>query len=89
VGEFPKIDITTPLFDKTILKFPSQENANETVTFEINAKRLNSHDIYIQNAWLNGKEWKSFQFPASDFLKGGILELELGPEPNKQWGLNE
>ncbi len=89
VGESPKIDITTPLFDKTILKFPSLVNANETVTFEINATRSNSDDIYIQNAWLNGKEWKNFQFPASDFLKGGTLELELGPEPNKLWGLDE
>jgi putative alpha-1,2-mannosidase len=31
--------------------------------------------------------WNSFQFPVSDFLKGGTLELELGKEPNREWGL--
>ena len=27
-----------------------------------------------------------FKFPASELLKGGKLELEMGPEPNKAWG---
>jgi putative alpha-1,2-mannosidase len=26
-------------------------------------------------------------FPASELLKGGSLILEMGPEPNKSWGI--
>jgi predicted alpha-1,2-mannosidase len=89
VGESPQLEITTPLFDKTVLRFPSLNDSNKTITFKIIAKRQNIDDIYIQNALINGKKWKDFQFPVSDFLNGGTLELELGPEPNKQWGLHE
>ena len=86
VGEAPELEITSPLFDKTVLKFPSLDDQDKTNIFEIIAKRKNSGDIYIQNARLNGKMWNSFKFPVSEFFKGGKLEIELGPESNKSWG---
>lgn len=89
VGIEPNLEITSPLFDKIILRFPSLNSPKEFIKFEIIAKKENKGDIYIQDAFLNGKDWNSFQFPVSDFLKGGTLELELGSEPNKKWGLNE
>jgi predicted alpha-1,2-mannosidase len=86
VGEAPDLEITSPLFDKTVLKFPSLNNSDKTNTFEIIAKRKNANDIYIQSVRLNGKSWDSFKFPVSLFFQGGKLEIELGPESNKSWG---
>jgi putative alpha-1,2-mannosidase len=48
-----------------------------------NTSRLNK---YVQSARLNGKILNDFKFPASELLKGGRLELEMGPEPNQNWG---
>jgi len=86
VGTSPELEITSPLFDKTILKFPSLNDPDKTTKFEIIAKKSNEGDIYIQNVSLNGKTWNSFKFPVSEFFKGGKLEIVLGPEPNKSWG---
>jgi len=89
VGDSPDLEITSPLFDKTILKFPSLHDPGKTINFEIDTKRGNPDDIYIQNVALNGKLWNSFRFPVSEFFKGGKLEIELGPEPNKNWGIDK
>ena len=57
-------------------------------TFTIEAKNVSRKNIYIQRATLNGKELNNFWFLASDLLGGGSLKLEMGPEPNKNWGVN-
>jgi putative alpha-1,2-mannosidase len=85
-NETPALEITSPVFDKTTITFPSLENPEEDNVFEIVAKRKSTGDIYIQRATLNGKTWNSFRFPVAEFFKGGRLELELGPKPNKKWG---
>jgi putative alpha-1,2-mannosidase len=36
---------------------------------------------------LNGEPWNSFQLSHALFIQGGTLELDLGPEPNKEWGV--
>lgn len=87
VGESPDLEITSPLFDKTVISFPSSDNPeNKDNVFEIITKRKNINDIYIQSAKLNGHIWDNFKFPVAEFLKGGKLEIELGSEPNKKWG---
>jgi putative alpha-1,2-mannosidase len=88
VGENPMLEITSPVFDKTAITFPSVENPQKQNRFEIIAKRKNATDIYIQKVRLNGVGYNDFRFPAADFLKGGTLEIELGPKPNKKWGVN-
>jgi putative alpha-1,2-mannosidase len=86
VGISPELEITSPLFDKTVLRFPSLNDPEKTNKFEIIAKRKNPGDIYIQNVRLNGETWNYFKFPVSLFFNGGSLEIELGPEPYKKWG---
>ena len=44
--------------------------------------------MYVQHATLNGRTLHSFQFPASELLKGGSLTLKMGPKPNKLWGIS-
>ena len=55
-------------------------------TFTIKAHNASRANKYVQRAVLNGKPLCSFFFPAKEVLKGGTLELWMGPEPNKQWG---
>ena len=45
--------------------------------------------MYIQEAKLNGRLQEEFWFGHEDFSKGGILELWMGPTPNKAWGNSE
>jgi len=46
-----------------------------------------SDSVYIQSARLNGEPWNSIQLTHALFIRGGTLELELGPKPNQQWGV--
>ena len=55
--------------------------------FTIKAHNASRNNVYVQSAVLNGKPLNSFMFPASELLKGGELVLEMGPEPNKNWGI--
>ncbi|MDR3195154.1 MAG: GH92 family glycosyl hydrolase [Tannerella sp.] len=86
VGEEPMLEITSPVFDRMVITFPSPEDKNRMNTFEITVKKKHEGDVYIQRVRLNGNPHRHFQFPAADFLKGGKLEIELGPKPNKKWG---
>ena len=45
-----------------------------------------SDNIYIQSATLNGEPLDRSWFPAKQLLNGGTLSLQMGPEPNKEWG---
>jgi predicted alpha-1,2-mannosidase len=87
VGETPELEVTSPLFDKTRIEFPSVGNPGKTVTFEIIVKRKKANDLYIQKSMLNGRPWNSFKLPVASFLSGGKLEIDLGPDPNKKWGI--
>jgi predicted alpha-1,2-mannosidase len=87
VGENPELEITSPLFDRTIITLPSPGGsaAGRENSFEIIVKRKKADDdIYIQKVTLNGKNHQSIRFPATDFMNGGKLEIELGPKPNKK-----
>ena len=55
-------------------------------SFVIEAHDNSPDNIYIQSATLNGKPLDRSWFPAKQLLGGGTLSLQMGPEPNKQWG---
>lgn len=80
----PIYEIGSPLFEKVEIDLGYRFGRGEIFIIEAkNATRLNK---YVQSAQLNGKELVDFKFPASELLKGGKLELEMGPEPNMNWG---
>ena len=58
-------------------------------TFIIEAKNASRLNKYVQSARLNGKALNDFKFPASELLKGGKLELEMGANPNENWGITD
>ena len=80
----PIYEIGSPLYPKVEIDLGQRFGRGEKFVIESkNASRLNK---YVQSATLNGQPLLSFWFPASELLKGGSLVLEMGPEPNKDWG---
>jgi len=81
----PIYEIGSPLYSRVEINLGKRYGRGETFVIKANnASRLN---MYVQSATLNGKKLTSFSFPAAELLKGGSLELEMGPEPNTKWGL--
>jgi len=82
----PIYEIASPLFQKVEIDLGKKYGRGEK--FTILARNASKMNKYVQKATLNGKPLNSFFFPASELLKGGELELEMGPEPNNKWGVN-
>jgi predicted alpha-1,2-mannosidase len=71
--------IGTPLFDEATINL---ENGN---TFKIRTKNLNSGNIYIQSATLNGKEFNNSFLKHSTITNGGEILFNMGKNPSN-WG---
>jgi predicted alpha-1,2-mannosidase len=72
----PVYEIGSPLFER--IEIDLGERFGRGKTFIIEAKNASRLNKYVKSAKLNGKELKDFKFPASELLKGGKLELEMG-----------
>ncbi len=81
----PYYEIGSPLFDKiTIHLNPDYYNSESFVIQTIN----NSHENpYIQSAILNGKPLNRPFFLHKDLINGNKLQLNMGPHPDKNWGV--
>jgi putative alpha-1,2-mannosidase len=78
-------EIFTPLFDK--ISFHFDPKYAKGGTFMITAKNNSPTNLYIQSATLNGKTLNRCWLDYKEIVAGGTLELVLGSEPNKHWGL--
>lgn len=83
----PVYEIGSPMFEEIVIDLGGRYGRGDK--FTIKAHNASRKNIYVQSAMLNGKEWNSFKFDASELLAGGTLELEMGPEPNTEWGLDK
>ncbi len=81
----PVYDITSPVFDEITISLDKAYYKGDK--FVIKTYDNSEKNCYIQRASLNGKPLNQFWFYHSDFIKGGLLELWLGSEPNKNWGV--
>jgi predicted alpha-1,2-mannosidase len=81
----PVYDITSPVFDEVVIKL--DQNYYQGKEFVIKAYNNSKDNMYIQKASLNGILHEKFWFSHKDFSNGGILELWMGPTPNKSWGI--
>ena len=76
-----RYEITSPVFNEITFN-PASEKP-----FVVVAHNNSSQNIYIQKAKLNGKKYNKCFIDHSDIMKGGKLELFMGPEANKKWGV--
>lgn len=81
----PVYEIASPLFEEATIDLGGRYGRGKS--FTIKARNASRRNVYVQRAVLNGKPLGSFSFPAAELLAGGVLELEMGPEPNEKWGV--
>ena len=81
----PVYEIASPIFPKAVIDLGERFGRGKTFTIE--AQDVSRINKYVQSAELNGKPLQSFKFPAHELLKGGSLKLVMGPEANKEWGV--
>ncbi|MCO6026352.1 GH92 family glycosyl hydrolase [Prevotella cerevisiae] len=74
--------ISSPSFDKVVIRLEGGK------TFMIVAHHASSKNIYIQSAKLNGKPFNQCWIRHSTIVDGGKLELLMGPQPEKSWGIS-
>ncbi|WPV64916.1 GH92 family glycosyl hydrolase [Chitinophaga sp. LS1] len=70
----------SPLFDKAVLKLAGGK------TFTVETVNNSGTNIYIQSATLNGKPYKNSYIRHADMVKGGVLKIKMGPQPNYDFG---
>ena len=76
----PAYNIGSPLFTDARIDLGNRK------FFEIQAHNASTENKYIQSVTLNGKPWDRPWFTHADIAEGGVLEVEMGPKANKQWG---
>jgi putative alpha-1,2-mannosidase len=80
----PIYEITAPEFDAITIKLDPHYYLGKE--FKIKTHNNSVENCFIQKARLNGEPLNNCWFYHRDFAEGGLLELWLGPEPNKTWG---
>ena len=79
-----------PGTDEYVLGSPKFRKATITMEdgkkFVIEAKGNSKDNVYIQNATLNGKRHTRNYIHYSDIVNGGVLELQMGNQPEKMRG---
>ena len=79
-------EITSPVFSSITFKLDPQYAKGKT--FTVIAHNNSEKNVYIQSAKLNGKAYSKCHIDYKEIAAGGTLELIMGPQPNKNWGLN-
>lgn len=79
----PTYNIGSPMFEHATVTLGNGKK------FEIKAHNASAENKYIQSARLNGRELNQPWFDHKDIAEGGVLELEMGPRANKNWGVAE
>ena len=67
----------SPLFEKATIQLPNNKK------FTVIAKGVNTRNLYIQEARINGKKMDDPFFTHEQLMQGGILELTMGSKPKK------
>ncbi len=79
-----RYEITSPVFNKITIALDAAYSQGKT--FTISTVNNSSQNVYIQSATLNGKPYNNCFIDHSDLVKGGVLELVMGPNPGRLWG---
>jgi predicted alpha-1,2-mannosidase len=79
----PEYTIGSPVFEKVSIDLPNGKH------FKVIANHSSVINKYIQSAKFDGKALNVPLFTHDQLTAGGTLELEMGPKPNKSWGLGK
>ncbi|MCB0744380.1 MAG: GH92 family glycosyl hydrolase, partial [Ignavibacteriae bacterium] len=73
----------SPLFDRIII------HSNSGKDFTIIANNNSAENKYIQSIKFNKQDYQKLYFTHEDLLNGSTIELEMGSNPNKNFGIKE
>ncbi|HTF28365.1 MAG TPA: GH92 family glycosyl hydrolase, partial [Flavitalea sp.] len=79
----PVYTIGSPLFSKVTIDLTNGKK------FRLTANKASVINKYIQSAKMDGRVLNTPWFSHEELMAGGHLELEMGPKPNKKWGVAE
>jgi len=77
----PSFQVSSPLFDKVSVKLPASTGRKP---FTIDVSNNTKSNVYLQDAYLNGKNLDKLSISLNDIAKGGTLKISVGAEPNKK-----
>ncbi|MBI1343302.1 MAG: glycoside hydrolase family 92 protein [Terrimonas sp.] len=80
----PYYEISSPIFSKITIHLNTHYYQGKT--FVIEAKHNGPGQFYIQSAALNGRPLNKPWIDHATLVRGGKLVLNMGDQPNKQWG---
>lgn len=80
-----RMEITSPVFDR--VEFMLDERYVSGKKFTVIAHNNAPEHIYIQKAVLNGQPYEKCYLDFAEIAQGATLELYMGSEPNKEWGV--
>ena len=80
-----RIEITSPVFESVTISLDKEYAQGGK--FVVRALENSPENVYIQSAKLNGEPYNKCYINFSDIAAGGELELQMGAEPNPEWGV--
>ena len=84
VGD-PVFQLTSPLFKRIVIHMDPK--LYEGKKFIIEAENLSEKNYYIQSASLNGRRLNRSHLSYQEIVAGGKLVYQMGPNANKNWGI--
>ena len=85
-GPTPSLQLGSPLFSSVRIHLHPKFHA--PASFDIRVKGTPAEHPYIQSASLNQEPLERSWIPWKTVLKGGLLEITLGPQPQTSWGIH-
>jgi predicted alpha-1,2-mannosidase len=82
--ENPQYQLGSSIFDK--IKIQLNKEYYPGNEFEIEIKNNSAENVYIQSATFNDKPVQKYWINHDDLVKGGKLILQMGANPNMNWG---
>ena len=79
----PTYTIGSPFFERAEIKLANDKR------FIVLAKGVSERNKYIQSAKINGEVLDRPFIRHQQIIEGGVLELEMGERPNKNWGIKK
>jgi predicted alpha-1,2-mannosidase len=79
----PVYYLGSPLFETATLEMGGGK------TVKIRAENVSNQNKYIQSLTINGKPWNQPWFEHAEIKNGGEMVFQMGPRPNKMWGIEK
>jgi len=72
--------IGSPMFNKSTIRL------NDGKKFVVQTVNVKEGNIYVQSIELNGKKYEKSFIKHTDIMKGGLLKITMGKQPNYTYG---